>query len=518
MDFIQNEIQKSWAPHQCTTPLQVEDSSQGSAELVDSKGENLHLIIPILLAVNTSVSLSFEYKFRLWRPCSVVFIKISHNFVIHGAAGSEDNAYRWPEIRFPGSPLQAHHVFVMSSSSKKSQMLDFARTTRKIQPSWYAVSSETTLDVYHLSVNADRLILAGHFPHKNGKILSSYQLPLKSDRLDYEGAPLVVNVCPACGKGIEYFRKTGTWNSLIEGVVYELILLANGTYNEQKLMTLARTGPNEKGEWDEWTQPLIDGTAAISTLQRYNTPGSRVVLYSRPAFYDYVCFITQKPKRIVKSQGLKLLSPLSPEVWLASCISVLMIFLFIEISVRAHRKMLKQWLVSRVYLLRFQGVNQDIAIPNFLPAHAPFSTLSAVLNPLLDQGGMDESLSKNIRNDAQSKVLLGLWLLLIIVLLGGYKSAMTSMLVMPAYTVPPSTFKELAYSNFKVFVVFWPNNLEVSFKSLNNVVGKRVVERAVVYKYYDKDVSRFYTAFHSFISLEVLYTVESFYYYCCSAT
>ena len=124
-----------------------------------------------------------------------------------------------------------------------------------------------------------------------------------------------------------------------------------------------------------------------------------------------------------------------------------------------------------------------------LSPHDHLLTFSALLRPLIDQGGLTGSFGENIRNDEQSKLLIGVWLVLTIVLIAGYKSAMTSSLVAPAYKNPPSTFEELADSNFKVFAVYWKDDLKLKFQSLNNNVGRRLVERAVEYKYYDDDVS-----------------------------
>ena len=491
MDLFRNQVLKSWP--ECSTIIQVEDSSQVPQNLLPTPNENLRLIVPILFALNMS-SVSFAYSFKLCSPCSVVFIEVSHILHTHVTTDTEENGFYWPVMRFPGSPFRTYHFFFltdMTNSVNESELYKFAKSTHKIHPKLFAILAKESLKIYILSLAADRLILSQTFPNANDHNSFPDKPVRTSSRLNYEGAPIVVNICTTCGKGIEYFRKTGTWNSLFEGVVYELLLLVNGTLEEQRIMTLPHVGTHKDGRWDDWLQPLIDGNAAISTVQRHTIPGSRVVMYTRPVYFDYACFITEKPKRVVKSQALKLISPLSPNVWIGSGISLFVLFIFIEFSIRTHRYMERQQ-YFRQLLFKCRTVNKEM-MDSMLSPHFCFLTLGALLKPLLEQGGMTESFSENVRNDHQTKLLIGLWLILLIVLISGYKSAMTSVLVLPAYTTPPSTFKELAYSDYKIWAVFWTDNLELDFQLLNNQVGKRLIERAVEYNYFDDEVSAILT-------------------------
>ena len=482
--YVRNQVLNSWP--QCCTLVEIQDSSEVklNRDLLSPGSENyLHLIIPlVVLALNTS-TISFVYNFKLCRPCSLVTIQIENFFTAKMADEQEDKEFCWPEMRFPGSPFLAYHLFIVNAwTMNETQLWKFGRTTRKIHPTVFAVRTQESLNLYTLSLQADRLVLFQTFPHRNGGISLRNQLVSPSNKVNYEGAPITVNMCPACGKGIEYFRRTRTWNSLVEGIVYELVHHVNGTYREKKVMTLTRTGPDKDGKWDEWIQPLVDGVAAISTIQRHTAGGSRVVMYTRPAFYDNVCFLTETAKRVVKSPAFKLLSPLNPYIWISSCVSLFLVFVFIEISIHSHRKM-------QLQRLPLQSGDKKDPFKSKVPPHFHFFTLSTLLKPVLEQGGMAENFAKNVRNDRQSRLLMALWLILLTVLIGGYKSAMTSVLVRPSYTNPPSTFKELAYSDYKIFAVFWTDNLQLDFQSLNNEIGRRLVERAVEYNYYNPDVS-----------------------------
>ena len=88
-----------------------------------------------------------------------------------------------------------------------------------------------------------------------------------------------------------------------------------------------------------------------------------------------------------------------------------------------------------------------------------------------------------------SRFLLAIWFLMIIVLGCGYKSKMTSLVVSPIYTTPPTTFKELADTPFKLNAVFWDGLIKKDFVTMDNDYSRKILDRVTDYNYFDFDVS-----------------------------
>ena len=54
---------------------------------------------------------------------------------------------------------------------------------------------------------------------------------------------------------------------------------------------------------------------------------------------------------------------------------------------------------------------------------------------------------------------------------------MTSHVVLPEYSKTPTTFEELANSNYKLSAVIWTDNLELNFRSLNLSYTEKMAAR-----------------------------------------
>ena len=105
------------------------------------------------------------------------------------------------------------------------------------------------------------------------------------------------------------------------------------------MFSLLSDGLNEEGDWDDWAHPLVDGSAAISTLMRHSVLVSKVVHFSRPIAHDSCCFITGKPRKAANLEFFsKLIAPLSFEVWLGSLISLIgFLLVFLSTLHECHR-------------------------------------------------------------------------------------------------------------------------------------------------------------------------------------
>ena len=127
-----------------------------------------------------------------------------------------------------------------------------------------------------------------------------------------------------------------------------------------------------------------------------------------------------------------------------------------------------------------------------LPSHLHRLTFSALVKPVFDQNGLSSRIFKrNIDKEDVGKFVLGMWFILLIVLGCGYKSKFTSVVVLPEFTRPPTTFRELAGSHYTPFAIVWVNNLENNFQALNTEYSRKLVDTVREYNYFDADVSRF---------------------------
>ena len=125
-----------------------------------------------------------------------------------------------------------------------------------------------------------------------------------------------------------------------------------------------------------------------------------------------------------------------------------------------------------------------------LPKHEHIFTLGALLKPSLHQSGLSSSMfQSDIQKRWLGRVIVGLWFLLLIVICNEYKSEVTSAVVVPTFTKPPETFKELSDSDYSLYAVFWSGNLEEAFKSSKSSYSDSIVGRVKERNYFDKDVS-----------------------------
>ena len=103
-----------------------------------------------------------------------------------------------------------------------------------------------------------------------------------------------------------------------------LFVNATPEFELEPVFSLPSDGLNEEGDWDYWAQPLLDGSAAISTLMRHSILVSKVVHFSRPVAHDSCCFITGKPRKVENPELFsKLIAPLGFEVWILGLISLI---------------------------------------------------------------------------------------------------------------------------------------------------------------------------------------------------
>ena len=100
--------------------------------------------------------------------------------------------------------------------------------------------------------------------------------------------------------------------------------------------------------------------------------------------------------------------------------------------------------------------------------------LSTLLKSVVGQPGICQNSKPVVGKEPAHRFLLGAWLAALIVLVCSYTATMTSNIVMPVYTKPPTKFQELAHSDNKLFAEGWTNNLELDLASLNTTTSRKI--------------------------------------------
>ena len=376
------------------------------------------------------------------------------------------------------------HIFI-AHDTRKRKLFELGRSTRKIVHAFILVSATNCACVYKLGARGTDLVpLSMYCSVAEITSPSSGILEMRSKAPNLKRSPIQVCLrCPDCDEKLKEFERTGKWADLALGTVYELAGVLNGTLDFHEPFSTPKDGPDEDGQWDAWTQPLIDGSGTISAFIRLPPGKAKVLLYTRAVAYDSIGFITRKPQQVGGYQKLpKLLSPFGFDVWLALIASILGLFVTIEILIcTRNRYPVCHSRQNRVIQVRSRRGEAP-------PKHLSSMTLSSLLSPVVSQPGITHNFQVIIGHGSQLRFLLAVWLAALIVLMCSYTTTMTSNIVLPLYNKPPSTFEELADSGYKIFAELWTDNLEIEFASLNKSFSKRISAKVIDTNVLDNEV------------------------------
>ncbi|CAG7820801.1 unnamed protein product [Allacma fusca] len=177
----------------------------------------------------------------------------------------------------------------------------------------------------------------------------------------------------------------------------------------------------------KWKDPLIDGTAAISMT--FILVDHETDYHGTSLIYSLgVIFVTSLPRTVEFSSVVQLCHPFNLEVWILALIFVISVYVILEI-IFYHKKQ-----------LNVSG-QLSISYKHFCGGH---------------------SLRLN-------------WFLT------GYKTKLLEMVVLPYYIHPPTTFSELARSNYKIGILSYPK-LTSDLNQSNSSIAKAIQRR---YREYD---------------------------------
>ncbi|CAG7817669.1 unnamed protein product, partial [Allacma fusca] len=247
-------------------------------------------------------------------------------------------------------------------------------------------------------------------------------------KFNYEGNGMEALVCAVCDKHLIEYERTGKFTHVVVAKIFEFSKYINSSLRLIPIRFLPQESNIKDGDWDDFIKPLLNGSAAISTIIRL-APGHLPILYETMySSEEGVRFVTGTPQRILHNSIYRLTSPFSLSVWISSLWCIVTVFLTLEIIIRYQ-------------IDHFQCLSRKFRQGEKYRRHHSSNTLIAILQPIVDQNALSSiTFSKSIKNNF-GRVLIGMWFLLLISLGCVYKSKLIQMVVMPRYHQPPSTFR-----------------------------------------------------------------------------
>ena len=114
------------------------------------------------------------------------------------------------------------------------------------------------------------------------------------------------------------------------------------------------------------------------------------------------------------------------------------------------------------------------------------------MSTLIDQSVLGIPRIAKAVQSSLSRVTIGFWFLLLIIVSCAYKSKLMSSIVVPKFHYPPRTFLELENSDYKIGALFWVRAVEDQFIALDNHVGRSITSRSrsKEYPYIDNNQER----------------------------
>ena len=366
------------------------------------------------LAISNNNTKSLAVAWRQHRPCHVTLINATD--LVSNGNNSRDWAPALPSTSRPSE----FYLFTTNTDigNLAGEFLSFARTTRKLMQAYFVFTKALEeFQVSRLSSNSENLV-------EVGGVKDLTFLDFTHNNPNYNGASLKLIGCHFCDMFERLYQETGRWYSFAVAIIHEFSIAVNATVESEIVFSRPTDGPDENGDWNDWTAPLVDGSAAINLMLKVPHRKYSVLHISKPLWYDRACFITQPPKRVRQTNALHaLLLPFSAFVWYTSFTSVVCLFISLQALGHLGRK-------NKLHPSKSIRHVEAPVLKTVTPKHSPLGTLAALINPVIDQNG---ALEKVAEQQCVVRILLSLWLVVIVVLGSAYKSKVIE-LVNP-YTV-----------------------------------------------------------------------------------
>ncbi|CAG7725129.1 unnamed protein product [Allacma fusca] len=208
-----------------------------------------------------------------------------------------------------------------------------------------------------------------------------------SVRPNYGKEPILGLVCVICIPEEDSMKKYEVEDFLITALS-GLATYVNATLELESVMQALQSSHFQDGEWDGWVQPILDGTAAISTLLRPTAGFFPIAYLSRFGVFFTTGFLTGLPKRATFDGIFRLAHPFDTSIWIVMLTSILAVFitvaimLFYESQALFHEKRRWAWESSE-----FKSTTNSI--------NSYLSTVLAILQPILEQSVADKNIIKS---------------------------------------------------------------------------------------------------------------------------
>ncbi|CAG7728803.1 unnamed protein product, partial [Allacma fusca] len=228
---------------------------------------------------------------------------------------------------------------------------------------------------------------------------------------------------------------------------------------------------------------LLEDTATVSTFLKFMGEQNYIFYITTFSHVVKLGFVTALPKKLTFNSLKRLAGPFNTTIWFFMLLSCIGIFLALQLI--SYFK--KKFSVVRMHrwALDVRG-EQDVVI-NEDTLCRQLLTFISILQPLVDQS-ISENVIETTTRFGINRCMIGMWLLLLIALGGAYKTKMIEMVVLPRYTRPPSTFAELAASDYKIGALVY-GVVQPELQILNNTISTRIQEHVTEDDYFEPTVS-----------------------------
>ncbi|CAG7821387.1 unnamed protein product [Allacma fusca] len=356
----------------------------------------------------------------------------------------------------------AYNIFLLQNNDRNlnddSFMPNIAKAVQRLKNAYFLISDSKFWHIYLRNFKSDNLILAKSFR----KFKFSSRSPLRKYP-NFQLDTIASADCPICGGTLEIFQQTGVWTDPSTAFFYELAQRVNATLEILPTLGMVHRGRNENGEWDEYMQSVLDETAIVTAYVQGTRETFDHILVTQPYFFDKMCFIYALPQLIKFNPLSRLVNPFNPAVWVSVVTSIFAFFATLQIIIsQKNRGDLKK----KVNIL---------------------STFGATLKPIFDQGSIETKALDRCMSSSLSRSVLGLWLLLLIVLGCAYKSKLVEFIALPKFNPVPTTFEEMAESDYKLLAIFFVDQIEQDLRVKNNTVTNAILKRVVEQNFMEPD-------------------------------
>ncbi|OXA58642.1 uncharacterized protein LOC118435026 isoform X2 [Folsomia candida] len=254
---------------------------------------------------------------------------------------------------------------------------------------------------------------------------------LSNKKLDMNGVPLIwatVTMSQISKKAMEDFIKYRKNLNLFITPYVEIAEIVNATpilnqVSSQNFGTLN----GKSGKWEGAAGEIVYGRAHITqglvTLDRYNA-----LLLSKTIDTDGLIFTTGLPTASSTGSPFFLLESYDWKIWMALLITIILLVL---VSTQVKQKLHFQWNNGDASRLNVSGM------------------VMFVISPLLEQPEDTKNFRRFI-TVSTSKLLFGPWLLSLVVLGTMYKTSLISTMTSPTMSIPPTDFKNLLESDYRL--------------------------------------------------------------------